>query len=63
MKAACAKRTVVIQKKDLPLACPLPNEAVYSAHPRVYLPIEKNKRVICKYCSTEYILSEETVAD
>lgn len=58
MKTACAKRVVIIQKKDLPLACPQPGEGVYSAHPVVYLPIEKNKRVVCKYCSTEYVLSE-----
>ena len=56
MALACSKKKVIVTKDDLPLSCPQPGQKVKNAHPKVYLPIEKTKREICKYCSTEYIL-------
>jgi len=56
-KKACAKKHVTITQKDLPLSCPLPNEYVWDAHPRVYLPIEKSGLEVCPYCETEYSLA------
>ncbi|MEM9242427.1 MAG: zinc-finger domain-containing protein [Pseudomonadota bacterium] len=53
---ACNKRRREITAKDLPLCCPLPNERVWDAHPRVYLPIEKSGHEFCPYCGQEYIL-------
>jgi uncharacterized Zn-finger protein len=58
MANACSKNKVVITKDDLPLSCPMPNQNVKNAHPKVYLPIEDTKHEICKYCSTEYILKD-----
>lgn len=56
-KQACTKKIVTITKKDLPLSCPLSNERLWDAHPRVYLPIEQSGREVCPYCETEYQLS------
>ena len=47
-----------ITEKDLPLSCPGPNQTLWDAHPRVYLPIEKTGKARCSYCSTEYVLKK-----
>ena len=41
-KLACAKRRYEITQADLPLSCPTKDMTLWNAHPRVYLPIEKN---------------------
>ncbi len=47
---------IKIEHSDLPLACPLPTQALWNQHPRIYLPIEKSRQVLCPYCGTEYCL-------
>jgi uncharacterized Zn-finger protein len=47
-----------VTRKDLPLSCPRPGEALAGLHPRVYLPIEKTGRAVCPYCGAHYQLSE-----
>ncbi|MEE3003748.1 MAG: zinc-finger domain-containing protein [Pseudomonadota bacterium] len=56
MKNACSSKKVIITEDDLPLSCPMPNQKIANAHPKVFLPIDRSKSTICKYCSTEYIL-------
>lgn len=56
---ACAQRIYEVTRKDLPLACPMPDMYVWNAHPRVYLPIEQTGREICPYCSAEYVLKND----
>jgi uncharacterized Zn-finger protein len=53
-----AQQSVEVTQRDLPLHCPVPGSALWSSHPRVFLPIEdaKDKRMICPYCGTEYRL-------
>lgn len=42
---------------DLPVYCPPPGEALWSAHPRVYIPLERpGERRICPYCGTAFVL-------
>lgn len=53
---ACTHRVVEVSETNLPLSCPLEEERVWDAHPRVYLPIEAEGEVLCPYCSTKYIL-------
>lgn len=48
-----------VTKKNLPLYCPSLKTALWSAHPRIYLPLEKKKTVICPYCSEKYILVDD----
>ncbi len=45
-----------VSKKDLPLSCPPQNTDVWNQHPRVYLPIEVEGKVVCPYCSAKYVL-------
>lgn len=47
-----------ITEKNLPLACPMPDMALWSEHPRVFLAIEKTGKATCPYCSTQYILKK-----
>lgn len=56
---ACAKLNYEVTRANLPLSCPLPEMAIWNAHPRVYLPIEKTGRVVCPYCSAEFVLKHE----
>jgi uncharacterized Zn-finger protein len=53
-----AQQCVEVTQRDLPLHCPVPGTALWSSHPRVFLPIEdaKDKQMICPYCGTEYRL-------
>lgn len=41
---------------DLPLHCPTPSVNLWSAHPRVFLPIEETGESRCPYCGTLYKL-------
>ena len=45
-----------ITQKDLPLSCPMPNQRLWDAHPRVYLPIEKTGKATCPYCDAKFTL-------
>ena len=48
---------IEITATDLPLQCPMPSMSKWNAHPRVYLPIEKQHgHAKCPYCGTEYKL-------
>jgi uncharacterized Zn-finger protein len=46
----------VVTVNDLPLSCPMAGQAVWNAHPKVYLPIEITGHEQCPYCGTQYIL-------
>lgn len=56
---ACAERRYSVRRSDLPLSCPLPEMAVWNAHPRVYLPIEKTGHALCPYCGAQYELVDD----
>ncbi len=49
---------VHIQRKDLPLHCPVRGSSQWNSHPKVFLPIEKTGREKCPYCGTDYILAD-----
>ena len=53
-----ARSNYEIEKKDLPLHCPLPEMSLWNSHPRVYLPIEDSGAAKCPYCGTEFTLKE-----
>ncbi len=56
--SCCAQSPVRIDRSQLPLSCPLPEQVMWNAHPRQYLPIEDSGREQCPYCGTVYILQE-----
>ena len=47
-----------VSRKDLPLSCPRPQDALWNMHPRVYLPIEAKGEAICPYCGARYALED-----
>ena len=49
---------VEVKRAELPLSCPLPDQKLWNAHPRVYLPIEESGETCCPYCGTHYILAD-----
>ena len=56
---ACTERRYTVRRSDLPLSCPMPEMAVWNAHPRVYLPIEKTGHALCPYCGAQYELVDD----
>jgi uncharacterized Zn-finger protein len=56
MQAANAQKRYEVTPQDLPLACPGPKMALWSSHPRVFLPIEETGSAKCPYCGAEYLL-------
>ena len=54
---ANAQTTYEVRRADLPLSCPQPSMALWSSHPRVYLPIDADGgRSQCPYCGATYVL-------
>ena len=49
-------RVIRVEGKELPLSCPMPGQELWSMHPKVYLPINKERRVTCPYCGAMYEL-------
>ena len=45
-----------VTRADLPLSCPMPDMAVWSSHPKVYLPVEETGEAKCPYCGAEFRL-------
>lgn len=48
------QRCVEVTAADLPLFCPTPAVSLWSAHPRVAIPVEKLGEATCPYCGTVY---------
>ena len=52
------QKTRIVSEADLPLCCPMPEDELWNAHPRVYLPIEKTGLEVCPYCGQRYQLEK-----
>lgn len=50
------QKQVEVTASDLPLHCPLPSQALWNSHPRVFLPIGDDGEAQCPYCGTRYVL-------
>ena len=48
-------RQVEVGEEDLPLHCPQPKAALWAGHPRVFLDVAKEGKVLCPYCGTTYV--------
>jgi uncharacterized Zn-finger protein len=55
-EAPPAPAAMKVTRKDLPLSCPRPEDALWNMHPRVYLPIEATGQAVCPYCGARYVL-------
>ena len=54
------QRVIEIDDADLPLHCPMPRHVDWSAHPRVYLPVDATGDALCPYCGTLYRLKRQS---
>ena len=52
-------REIEVSAQDLPLHCPTDEVALWSSHPRVFLPIAETGQALCPYCGTKYRFSGE----
>lgn len=52
-------KQIEVTAADLPLHCPTPAVALWSSHPRVYLPVAETGEARCPYCGTHYVLKGE----
>lgn len=55
-RPAAARPIRKVSAADLPLSCPMPEECLWNAHPRVYLALDDDGRAQCPYCGTRYEL-------
>ena len=58
LEYANTQTQVEVSRAELPLSCPRPNQKLWNAHPRVFLPIEESGEATCPYCGTHYILKD-----
>jgi uncharacterized Zn-finger protein len=58
LEYANTQKQVSVSRADLPLSCPMPDQKLWNAHPRVYLPIEDSGEAACPYCGTHYKLAD-----
>ena len=57
-KSVNTARRVEVTAADLPLHCPTPDNMLWNAHPRVFLPVEQHGEALCPYCGTLYVLKD-----
>lgn len=54
-----ARETIIkVNREQLPLSCPQPEDEVWNMHPRVFLSVGKTGEAICPYCGTKYVLQD-----
>ena len=56
--AANSEHRYEVQRKDLPLSCPMPGMYLWNSHPKVYLPIAETGEAKCPYCGAQYFLTD-----
>ena len=56
---ANAEHRYAVQRKDLPLSCPMPGMYLWNSHPKVYLPVEETGEAKCPYCGAVYYLQDQ----
>lgn len=58
-KSITHDNSYVVHRHELPLSCPTEAMALWSTHPKVYLPIEKTGVEKCPYCGTQFVLKDD----
>lgn len=56
-------RRYPVHRAMLPLYCPTRENALWSSHPRVYLPIKAGEDTACPYCGTVFFLQDDKSQD
>lgn len=57
--ASCARK-YAITESDLPLSCPMDDMTLWNAHPKVFLPLDKQGKATCYYCGATYELKQKS---
>jgi uncharacterized Zn-finger protein len=60
LEVANAEHLYKVDRKMLPLHCPLPGSYLWNSHPKVFLPIEQTGEAKCPYCGASYELVDES---
>lgn len=47
---------IKVKDSDLPVHCPMPDQTLWSQHPRVFMAFDKEGRASCPYCGNRYQL-------
>jgi len=50
--------SIEVSNAALPLSCPRPEDKLWNAHPRVFLPLEETGEAHCPYCNQHYIVKD-----
>lgn len=58
LETASTQTRVEVSRAELPVSCPQHGQKLWNAHPRVYLPLEKDGEASCPYCGTHYVLTD-----
>ena len=55
-----SQKVYQVVQSDLPIHCPTDEMSLWSAHPRVFLPLNKeHPEIHCPYCGTKFVLKDE----
>ena len=57
-KVPNAEQCYQVKPDDLPLHCPLPDTALWSSHPRVYIQFDSGGSAACPYCGAKFELEK-----
>lgn len=49
---------ITVSDDDMPVSCPMPDQTLWSQHPRVFMAFDKEGRANCPYCGNRYQLIE-----
>ena len=58
-KPACTEKQYIVHRHELPLSCPTAKMALWNAHPKVYLPIDKTGEEVCPDCGARFVLQDD----
>ncbi len=58
LSRANAEQHYMVRRDQLPLSCPMPDQYLWNAHPKVYLPLADTGEAKCPYCGARYTLSD-----
>ena len=54
-----ADKVINVLPSQLPFSCPLPGQALWNMHPRVFIDIATTGAASCPYCGAQYRLVSE----
>lgn len=53
------KSIKTVNAKEVPISCPMPDEALWNQHPKVYIPLDDSGSGSCPYCGNQFQLEQK----